>query len=85
MNKIDETQIAVDESFDEAMTIMRDYLKRHEDLGPLALVSLARAVGLLTIFTSNEGRGDAIGTVINQMTGVMLDAMEFEHSMDEDE
>ena len=82
MTNKDETQVLVDASFDDAMTMMRDYATRHKEIGPLAIVSLARALGLLTIGSSPDARGMAISTVINQMTSIMCDAMEYQHEED---
>lgn len=79
MTNKDELVIGEDEAFDEAMKVSKDFLLRHKDLGPLALITLARAVGLLTVLTSQGGgREKAIGEIVNQMTSTMLDAIELE-------
>jgi len=79
MTSKDELVIGEDAAFDEAMEVAKGFLLRHKDLGPLSLITLARAVGLLTVLTSQGGgREKAIGEIVNQMTSTMLDAMELE-------
>lgn len=83
MTDIEDTEKLVDDAFNDAMVTMRDFMKRNRELGPMALVTLARAVGLLTVLTSSKGdRADAMGTIINQMTDVMLDGLQVESELD---
>lgn len=83
MTDIVETEKLIDDAFNDAMATMRDFIKRNRELGPMALITLARAVGLLTVLTSSkDDRADAIGTIINEMTDLMLDGMEAESEMD---
>jgi len=72
-----------DKSFDDAMVIMSEFLDDNEHDGEIALVSLARALGALTMLTTAPHRRDmAIATAMQQACKTFSNFLEAE---DQDE
>ena len=66
-----------DASFDDAMKTMRRFIEDHESEGPMANVSLARALGAVLVLTTKIGeRDDMLATAISQLcdafSGVLI-------------
>ena len=57
-----------DASFDDAVKTMRRFIEDHEAEGPMANVSLARALGAVLVLTTKIGeRDDMLATAISQL------------------
>ena len=57
-----------DASFDAAVKTMRRFIKDHKSEGPMANVSLARALGAVLVLTTEIGeRDDMLATAISQL------------------
>ncbi len=57
-----------DASFDDAMKTMKRFIEDHESEGPMANVSLARALGAVLVLTTKIGeRDDMLATAISQL------------------
>ena len=57
-----------DASFDDAIKTMRRFIEDHESEGPMANVSLARALGAVLVLTTKIGeRDDMLATAISQL------------------
>lgn len=72
-----------DESFNAALKTMGRFLKDHEEEGPMATVSLARALGGLLVLTTSEDQRDmALGTTISQLCDTFTDFLHMEAEVD---
>tara|TARA_S200002703_G_C3770242_1_gene237141 strand:+ start:686 stop:958 length:273 start_codon:yes stop_codon:yes gene_type:complete len=68
-----------DQSFDDAMEIMSDFIDDNEHDGEMTIVSLARALGALTMLTTEPHRRDmAFATVIQQASKTFSNFLEAE-------
>jgi hypothetical protein len=57
-----------DASFDAAVKTMRRFVEDHKSEGPMANVSLARALGAVLVLTTKIGeRDDMLATAISQL------------------
>ena len=57
-----------DASFDDAIKTMKRFIEDHESEGPMANVSLARALGAVLVLTTEIGeRDDMLATAISQL------------------
>ena len=75
-----------EQSFDDAMEIMSDFIDDNEHDGEMALVSLARALGALTMLTTAPHRRDmAIATAMQQACKTFSDFLEAEDQGQEDD
>ena len=75
-----------EQSFDDAMEIMSDFIDDNEHDGEMALVSLARALGALTMLTTAPHRRDmAIATAMQQACKTFSDFLEAEDQEQEDD
>jgi len=76
---MDDLKFNADESFDAALETMCRFLKDHEEEGPMATVSLARALGGLLVLTVSEDQRDmALGTTISQLCDTFTDFLHME-------
>ena len=67
------------QSFDDAMEIMSEFIDDNEHDGEMALISLARALGALTMLTTAPHRRDmALATVMSQACKTFSDFLEAE-------
>ena len=74
------------QSFDDAMEIMSEFIDDNEHDGEMALISLARALGALTMLTTAPHRRDmALATVMSQACKTFSDFLEAEDQGLEDE
>jgi hypothetical protein len=75
-----------DQSFDDAMMIMSEFIDDNEYDGEMALVSLARALGALTMLTTEPHRRDmTLATVMQQTCKTFSNFLEAEDQGQEDE
>lgn len=57
-----------DASFDDAVKAMKRFMEDHESEGPMATISLARALGAVLVLTTKVGeRDDMLATAISQV------------------
>ena len=77
---MDNLKFDADKSFNAALKTMLKFLKKHEEEGPMATVSLARALGGLLVLTVSEDQRDmALGTTISQLCDTFTDFLHMEH------
>jgi len=57
-----------DASFDDAIKTMKRFIEDHESEGPMATISLARALGAMLVLTTKIGeRDDILAATISQL------------------
>lgn len=57
-----------DASFDDAVKAMKRFMEDHESEGPMATISLARALGAMLVLTTEIGhREDILAATISQL------------------
>lgn len=65
-----------DDSFGAAFELMGDFLKDRKGEGPLATVSLARALGFLLVLTSKDDQCDmALGVTVQNLCDTFTNAL----------
>ena len=68
-----------DASFNEAVNIMKSFIENHKAEGPMANVSLARALGAVLVLTTKIGeRDDALATTISQLCDMFSELLVLE-------
>jgi len=71
---MDNLKFDADKSFNAALKTMCRFLEDHKEEGPMATVSLARALGGLLVLTVSEDQRDmALGTTISQLCDTFTD------------
>jgi hypothetical protein len=76
---MDNLKFDADESFNAALKTMGRFLEDHNEEGPMATVSLARALGGLLVLTTSEDQRDmALGTTISQLCDTFTDFLHME-------
>ena len=80
---MDNFKFDADESFNAALKTMGRFLEDHNEEGPMATVSLARALGGLLVLTTSEDQRDmALGTTISQLCDTFTDFLHMEVEVD---
>ena len=73
------------DSFDDAMKTFKRFLEDHREEGPMALISMARAMGaIIVIGTSHEERSMALATIIEQLCNTYTDLLHLEREAEDD-
>jgi len=74
-----------DASFDDAVKIMKRFVDDHKSEGPMANVSLARALGAVLVLTTKiDERDDMLATTISQLCNVFGELLVLERGEAQD-
>ena len=74
-----------DASFDDAVKIMKRFVDDHKSEGPMANVSLARALGAVLVLTTKiDERDDMLATTISQLCNVFGELLVLERGKAQD-